>query len=108
MITGNIYKLEVQESVPGKGIAIGVWYRGDNTAGSLINPWKVFVACRDNLGNKKMAKDVVIRSATFSDSFSERLWTMPNKTITLEVRLYAHEDSNIAWDWAWWPVGGGK
>lgn len=102
MITGDIYKLEVRESIPGKGIAIAVWYKGDNTAGSFINPWKVFIVCKDNLGNKALAKDVVIRSAGFSDSFTQRLWTMPNRTITLEVRLYAHEDSLKGWDWSWW------
>ena len=101
MITGDIYKLEIRQKTPGKPIVIAVWYSGNNTLGSLLNPWRVYVACKDNLGNKLMAKDAVIRSASLDDSFDRTLWVMPNRTITLEVRLYAHEDTSKVWSWTW-------
>ena len=101
VITGAITSLNVTPVKAGAYIDISIAYNAYNPNGSFLNPWKIFIVAKDSAGNKELVKDANVLSDRFSDSGSWRLWQMPAKEITLEVRLYGH-DEVVPWNWAWW------
>lgn len=101
-ITGTITYLDVPEVKAGAYIDINITYNAYNPNGSFWNWWKIFVVAKDSLGNKEEVKAATVTSDRFSDSGSWRLWKMPGQPITLEIRLYGH-DEVLPWDWSWWP-----
>lgn len=101
MITGEITKLIVKPAKPGEYIDIELAYAAYNPEGSFFDWWKIFIIAKDSLGNKEMVKDADVKSDNFNDSGEWRLWKMPSKEITLEVRLYGHNELE-PWDWSWW------
>lgn len=100
-ITGGIISLSVPQVKAGEYIDITMAYNGYNPNGSFWNPWKIFVVAKDSLGNRELVKDVDVRDDEFSDSGTWRLWKMPSSAMTLEIRLYGH-DELVPWDWGWW------
>jgi len=102
VITGSISSLTVDPRQPGEYIDIKIAYSASNPkGGSFLDPWKIFIVAKDNAGNKKMVKDANVTNPTFQDSGTWRLWQMPNTPISLEVRLYAHQEV-VPWNWDWW------
>lgn len=101
MISGKITSFSIKPVKAGEYLDLIIAYNASNPGGSFINPWKIFIVAKDSLGNKEMVKDADVRSDSFSDSGTWRLWKMPASTITLEVRLYGH-DEIVPWDWRWW------
>ena len=101
MISGKITSFTVEQVKPGEYINIKMAYDATNPNGSFWNPWKIFVVAKDSAGNRELVKDADVKSDKFTDSGTWRLWKMPAQTITLEVRLYGH-DEIVPWDWRWW------
>jgi len=103
VITGSISSLTVDPRQPGEYIDIKISFSASNPkGGSLLDPWKIFIVAKDTAGNKEMVKDANVTNPTYSQTNgSFRLWQMPSTPISLEVRLYAHQEV-VGWDWAWW------
>lgn len=101
MISGKITSFKIPQVKAGEYLDVTLEYNAFNPNGSFFNPWKIFVVAKDSIGNKEMVKDADVRSDKFTDSGTWRLWKMPNSTITVEVRLFGH-DEIVPWDWRWW------
>ena len=109
-IYGTISVLTVPPVKAGAYIDIDITYYVVNPNGSFWNPWKVFIVAKDSMGKKEMVKDVTVKddeypAGALSGNLQRdtlRLWQMPNQAITLQIRLYAH-DEVVSWNWVWWP-----
>ena len=101
-ITGNIITVEVPRVPAGQPIKVTTECTAHNPDGSFINAWALFIVAKDNAGHRQMLKHYTIHSSIANcPSDTWVLWNMPNTTITLEVRLYGH-DETLDWDWNWW------
>lgn len=105
VITGSISSITIAPRQPGEYIDMVISYSASNPkGGSTLDPWRLFIISKDNLGNKDVhtvgALDR-ITDPSIDATETLKLWQMPNEPISLEVRLYAHQELK-SWNWDWW------
>jgi len=98
-IIGNISRLSVAQVKPGDYIDIDISFEASNP-GALY--WKLFLVAMDNLGNKELVQATRVLGGSFTKSDRYRLWKMPSQTITIDVRLFGHDDAAYDWHWSDW------
>ena len=100
-ITGSITSLNIPQVKAGQQIVMNISYDCRNPDGSWFDPWKFYLVAKDSLGNKKLVKTADVRADYFKDSDSLNLWSMPSQNITIEIRMYGHNELE-SWNWNWW------
>lgn len=100
-IAATITSLTIAPRKVGEILLADISYTISGTGAALLNPVKIFIVAKDNMGNKKELKGLTLWQDSYSGEDTLNMWQMPNATITVEVRIYWHSEV-VGWDWTWW------